>query len=336
MGRAVNGPLRAVRRGVPGLVVLATIGVAAELIGGAVGFDPLLLAVVIGAVVANGPGVPAWSRPGVAGHALLLEVAIVLLGARLALDELVAVGPRLLGLAVAAVLAAILLVEGLSRLVTDLDRQGASLLAAGAGICGVSAVAAVATSIDADDHVLAYAAATVVFFDAVTLAVFPVIGSFLGIPARPYGVWVGLAMFSTGPATAVGFAAGPTAGVFATLAKLSRNALIGPVVACYAVVHGRSTGGSAGVVRTSWSALPRFLVGFVLIVGIANLGVLSPTALARIDAVAAGAFLLAFAGLGLSMSVESIRRTGLGPLVVVGGSLLAVGTLALLVTLALF
>lgn len=321
----------------PGLGLLVALGLAAELLAAPVtGLSPLLLAVGLGALVANGPGVPEWGRPGVHGHRLLLEVGIVLLGARLVIGELLVVGPLLLGLAAGVVVAGIVVVEGVSRLVTDMDRRTGSLLAAGAGVCGVSAAAAVAGAIDAEDHQLAFAAGTVVLFDAATLVVFPVIGSVIALPQRAFGVWAGLAMFSTGPATAVGFAAGPTAGEFATLAKIARNALIGVVAAGYAVGYGRSTGGSAGLVRTAVSALPRFLVGFALVTLVANLGLLSPVALARIGAVSHGAFLLAFAGLGLSLSLDAMRQTGLVPVALVGSSLLTVGTLALLAAMVWF
>lgn len=327
----------AVRRWLPGLGLLAAVATAAQLLAAGIGVvSPLLLAVALGAAVANGPGVPTWARPGVAGHALLLEIGIVLLGARLAVNELVSVGPRLLVLAVAVVIAGLLVVEGLSRAATDMDRRTGSLLAAGAGVCGVSAAAAVAAAVDADEHQLAYAAATVVLFDALTLVLFPLVGSVLALPDRVFGVWSGLAMFSTGPATAVGFSKSSTAGEFATLAKLSRNALIGVVAAGYAVGYGRSTSGSTGLLRTAFGALPRFLVGFVLVMLIANLGALPPPALARVDAAADVAFQLAFAGLGLSLSVASMRRTGLRPALVVAGSLLAVGTLSLLVAMRWF
>ncbi|MDZ7702815.1 MAG: putative sulfate exporter family transporter [Halobacteriales archaeon] len=333
MSRAVD----AARRWLPGLGLLVAIALVAQLAAAPVrGLSPLLLAVAIGAVGVNLVGVPGWARPGADAHALLLEVGIVLLGARLALDELAAVGPRLLVLAVATVAAGLAVVEVLSRLSPSIDPTAGSLLAAGAGVCGVSAAAAVARSIDADESELAYAAGTVVLFDAITLVAFPAIGALLALPERTLGVWAGLAMFSTGPATAVGFAAGPTAGEFATLAKLARNSLIGVVAAAYAVAYGRSGAGSAGVGRTVIGALPRFLVGFVLVMAIANLGWLSPAALARVDLVADWAFLLAFAGLGLSLRLAPLRETGLAPVAVVGASLASVGTLALLAAMAWF
>lgn len=333
----MTGPTSRAVAWLPGFALLAAVAVAAVLLASLVGgLSPLLLAVALGAVVANGPGVPARARPGVAGHSLLLEVGIVLLGARLALDELVAVGPRLLALAGAVVLGGILVVEAVSRAAPTVDRRTGSLLAAGAGVCGVSAAAAVAASVDAEEHQLAYAAATVVLFDALTLVLFPLVGSSLALPERTFGVWAGLGMFSTGPATAVGFSRGPIAGEFATLAKLARNSLIGVVAAGYAVGYGRATDGSVGLVRTVWAALPRFLVGFGLVMIVANLGLLSPTALARVDAVADVAFLLAFAGLGLSLSLASMRRTGLVPAVAIGCSLVTVGSLALLAAMRWF
>lgn len=325
------------RRWLPGLGLLVAIAIVAQLLGGPVrGLSPLLLAVGLGAIVANVLDVPGWARPGVAAHALLLEIGIVLLGARLAIDELAAIGPRLLVLAVGTVAAGVLVVEALARLAPSIEPRAGSLLAAGAGVCGVSAAAAVASSVDADESDLAYAVGTVVLFDAVTLVVFPLVGSLLALPERTFGVWAGLAMFSTGPATAVGFAAGPTAGEFATLAKLARNALIGVVAAAYAVAYGRAAGGSTGLGRTVVGSLPPFLLGFLLLTLIASLGWIPPAALERVNLVSDWAFLLAFAGLGLSLRLAPLRETGLAPVVVVGGSLVSVGTLALVFALAWF
>ena len=64
-----------------------------------------------------------------------------------------------------------------ARNIFGLRERLGSLLAAGTGICGVSAVVAVAKSIDADEESITYAAGTVLLFDAVTLVVYPAIGT---------------------------------------------------------------------------------------------------------------------------------------------------------------
>lgn len=85
-------------------------------------------------------------------------------------------------------------------------------MAAGTGIYGVSAVVAVARSINTDEEPIAYAAGTVLLFDAVSIIAYPAIGTLLSVPDRVFGVWPGLSTFGTGPTVAAGFPYSETAG----------------------------------------------------------------------------------------------------------------------------
>jgi uncharacterized integral membrane protein (TIGR00698 family) len=326
-------PVR-VRRLLPGVAVLVAIAVVAHWLGARLPVaNALVLAVGIGAVLGNTVGVPDPLRPGFDRHTLLLETGIVLLGASIALDRVIASGPALIGLVVGTVVFGILLVEFLSRSALSLPPRSGSLLAAGASICGVSAVIAVGRSIDADRETLAYVVGAILLFDAITLAVFPVVGGLLDLPDHVFGIWAGLAMFSTGPVAAAGFAYSVEAGQWATLTKLVRNALIGALAVGYTVAYTRRAGepsGSTGITTTRlWGEFPKFLVGFLLVAVIANVGVLPPTGLAAVNAASEWLFAIAFVGLGFSIRFEAMRPAGLAPIAVLGCYLLTVATLAL-------
>ena len=220
----------------PGLGLLVAIALLARGVAAVVPVPPLLAAVLVGVVLANTVGVPSDFEPGAGTYALWLEVGIVLMGVRVSLDALVAAGPTLLVTVVAVVGFTLVVAESLAR-GFDLQRRLGSLVAAGASVCGVSAVVAVAGAVRADEEQVAYATSTILVFDAVTLFAYPVLGGVLGLPDRVFGIWAGLTMFSTGPVTAAGFAYSDVAGQWATVAKLARNVLLGGLVVGYSILY---------------------------------------------------------------------------------------------------
>ena len=325
----------------PGLVLLAGIGLAGHAIGTVTPIPGLVAAVAVGAIIGNTRGYSAQFAPGVRTNKLWLESGIVLMGAGIAVGAVLDAGPAVLGLVVAVVVGTVVFVELLARRVLSVPPKLASLLAAGAGICGVSAVVSVAGSIDADESHVAYASGAVLAFDALTLAVYPAVGTALSLPDAAYGVWAGATMFSTGPVTAAGFAYSETAGRWAVLVKLARNTLIGAVTVAYALYYARQADdgerladerpGLAAVV----SKAPRFLVGFLLLALLGNT-VLSAATVDALATLSDALFLLAFAGLGLGLRAGKLREAGVGPLAVLLASLVTFSALVLAAVGVLF
>ncbi|WP_276274023.1 YeiH family protein [Haloarcula litorea] len=318
--------MRPVVRPVPGLVVLLGLAVVARSVGGATPLSPLVVAIASGALLAATVGTPAWAEPGLDRYKLLLETGIVLLGAQLTLAQLATTGPTVVALAAAVVVVGVLFVELVGRQ-AGIEGRTRSLLAAGASVCGVSAVLAVAGSVDGDEADISYAAGTVLLFDAVTLVAFPALGAVLGLPDRVFGVWAGLSLFSTGPAAAVGFAVSETAGQWATVTKLVRNTFIGVLAVGYAVFY--ATDGERASPSVVWYRFPKFLVGFLLVAGIVNAGLVGPGTQAAVARVGDWLFTLAFVGLGFELNPRRLRATGLRPILVVLAHLVTVSLLAL-------
>ncbi|WP_293032934.1 YeiH family protein [Natronococcus sp.] len=323
-------------RFLPGLAALFLGAVLARTVELAVGFNHLLVAIALGFVLANAVGVPDRLEPGINTHKLWLGAGIVLMGASLTLETILEVGGLVLLVVVAVTTLTILVVELLARNVFGLADQLGSLLAAGSGICGVSAVVAVAGAIRAREEQIAYAAATVLLFDAITIVVYPIVGDLLGLSDVVFGVWAGVSMFSTGPVVAVGFAHSEVAGQWATMAKLSRNALIGAVVIAYASYYARS--GSAGrpSLRTLWDEFPKFVLGFLALVALGSAGVFSSAQQASIENAYNWLFVLAFVGLGTEIQLAELRSTGLTPALVVLLALVVASAVSLVVLSMLF
>lgn len=289
----------------PGIVLLLTIGFVGRAIASVVpGLNHLILVILIGLIVGNTIGTQSWAESGAGTHKLWLEAGIVLMGASIAVDQVVAAGPQLVLLIVGMISFILFTVEILSRKLFDIPEKVGSLLAAGSSICGVSAVVAVAETIKARQEQIAYAAATVLLFDAITIFVYPILGRMLGLSDVAFGIWAGVTMFSTGPVAAAGFAFSDTAGQWAVLTKLTRNALIGGAVIAYALYYGRraQTDTSDTIsIGALWETFPKFVVGFFAIMILANAGTFSDGQLVSIENASDWLFLLAFAGLGLEI-----------------------------------
>ncbi|ACM56026.1 YeiH family protein [Halorubrum lacusprofundi] len=323
------GVISAARPYLPGIAFLAVGAILSHLIAGAVdGLQPLVVAVGIGALVGNTAGTPDAAEPGVGVDKLFLETGIVLLGAAVVIEEFLAAGPTVLGLVVVAVGGGLLLAEAIARGLFRLDGTTPSLLAAGASICGVSAVVAIGRVLDARGSAITFAAATVLLFDAVTLVAFPIAGEWLGLTGRQFGVWAGVSMFSTGPVAAAGFAHSTEAGQWATVTKLARNSLLGGVAIAYSLAYTARSATEPGV-RRLWAEFPKFLLGFLAVAAVANSGLLSPAALESIGRVSDALFTLAFVGLGLSIRLREMREVGGAAVGAVLVHLLVVSALAL-------
>lgn len=317
----------------PGVAFLAIGAVVSRTVAPHVpGVEQLLLAILLGLLVTNSVGVPEYVQFGVKTHKLWLATGIVLMGASLTLDQVVESGALVLAVVLGVTTFTLLSVEVLSRGVFNVHEKLSSLLAVGSGICGVSAVVAVAGGIRAREEQVAYAAATVLLFDALTLMVYPVIGELLSIPAKVFGVWAGVTMFSTGPVVAVGFTHSTEAGQWATVTKLTRNALIGLVAVAYTAYYIEKRTGTAEQVRLSelWTQFPKFILGFVLLMIVASTGILSDGQLNSLENAYNWLFLAAFVGLGTEIRTGQLRRAGIRPVLVVLIALVTVSSVSLL------
>lgn len=321
------------RRAAPGLTFLSVAAGLSVWVASKLPYvDSLILAIVVGALVANTVGLPDWVSPGVETHSLFLKTGIVLLGTQIAFGQVLERGPIILLLVTVTVCGGVLFVEALSRTVFPIGEKTGSLLAAGSSICGVSAVVAVAGGIDADETDIAYVAATILLFDGLTLVIYPLVGTALALPDQVFGVWAGLSMFSTGPVAAAGFAYSEVAGQWATLTKLIRNSLIGAVVVAYSLYYAAeaSEPGATGTSRRDiWIRFPKFLFGFLALMIVANVGVLSSNDIEMLGRLPDWLFLVAFVGLGTEIEISNIRTTGMRPILIVIAYLLVIGALTL-------
>ena len=336
----------------PGIALAVMVALAARLVhhalppsvGTVVG--EVLFAVVLGLVVGNCVRLPELFRPGIRlSFHTVLRIAIVLLGASLSLQQVLATGWAALLIIVILMALALTAAHVLGH-AARVPARLATLIGVGTAVCGNSAIAATAPVIQARDEEVSFAIATNTLFGTVAVILYPIVGRALGFADATYGTWAGTAVNDTSQVVAAGFAYSEAAGDVATTVTLTRNALMGFVIVGIGMAYARAPGGTGPKPRvTPWKraqqSVPLFVLGFLLMAVLHSVGALAWASRALgvnvvtlLRDVSRVLILVALAGVGLSTRFDAMRRIGWKPFLL--GLVLAVltsGTSLLLIHL---
>lgn len=273
--------------------------------------EALVLAILVGAGVRScwTPG-PRWT-PGIEHSAkLLLEIAVVLLGASVSAATIAAAGPVLL-VAIAVTVATAIVASLMVGRMLGLPPRLALLVACGNAICGNSAIAAVAPVIGAHgDEVAPAIGFTAVLGIGVVLGL-PLLGALLHLDALRYGALAGLTVYAVPQVLAAAAPFGPAAVQMGTLVKLVRVLMLGPVCIVLARTAAPAQASPAGAHRPGIARLvPWFLVGFLMLMGLRSAGLVPAPLLPWLAAAASLLTVVAMAALGLGVDLRTVTRAG--------------------------
>ncbi len=133
---------------------------------------------------------------GVSAGRYLLQTAIVLLGLRLNIDTLWQLSAEYSWGVAIYVLATIAFGLAIGWFL-KVEVPSSKLITAGTAICGGTAIATLGPVIKAQPQQIGVALATVFLLNAVALFTFPLVGEYLEMSQREFGVWCALAIHDT-------------------------------------------------------------------------------------------------------------------------------------------
>ena len=294
-------------RFVPGIAICAIAAAAAAWLSQNYGVPIILAGLLLGLALnfaAGDPrtheGLDATSRHG-------LRAGIVLLGLQVTLMQIAAMGAvPFLGLAL--VMAAALVAALLAARATG-QSPAVGLLAGGStAICGASAALALYGAIGRERIEQAQFTLTLVVLaaaSAIALVTYPPLARMLGFSDAQAGFLVGAAVHDVAQAIGAGFAVSDAAGAQATVVKLTRVALLAPLVTLAALWIARAQPVAASGHAARVPLLPGFILAFLALVAANSLVTLPP-------AVAATALTLSKSLLLLAVTATAMRtRTDL-------------------------
>ena len=248
----------------------------------------------------------------------VLKIAIILLGASLSVSTIMNVGKMTFFVMIFTF--AMCFGGGyFVRKLFGLNWKLGNLISAGTGICGGSAVAAIAPVIDADDKDIAFAMSSTFLFDLVMVALYPIMGVALGMSDIAYGIWAGTSVNDTASVVASGYAFSEIAGDIATMVKLTRTIAIIPTVLVFAYIGTRikqrelkeaSGGKKVNIVKV----VPWFICGFLLLAALNSIGFIPTEVASGIKSASKFLMVTALAAIGLNTSLIDFKNAGLRPM----------------------
>lgn len=243
----------------PGVLMAVGIAGLGYVIQGITGlFGPEMWALVIGVVLAGLFAKRAELLPGFAfTEKKILGWAIALMGLQLNLAPIIKLGPVLIPVILVMMLLSIYLGLKLAPKF-GLNPKAGLLLGVGNAICGASAIAAASPVIAGKPRHTAISVSTVYFLGTIGMLVLPLLVGPLTWSLGDKGMVAGGTLQAVGQAVAAGAVMGEESKEMATLIKLFRVSLLGPVLLILAFAM-RNSGGNNKKVTF---ALPGFVMAF--------------------------------------------------------------------------
>ena len=294
--------------------------------------SPMILAFILGAMTAPMlPTAGALPQNTAKLGKLLLRAGIVLLGARISWSALVGVGTSGAVIAVAATGLTMLFTVVVGRLLA-VERGLTLLIATGTSICGASAIAAASECTRARREDTGYALVCITAFGTLSMLLYPMLQKVLLLSPAAYGTWTGASLHEMAQVVGAAFAVSEEAGEIATLEKLARVLLLGPVLIALALWLSRKSDDGKGKPMTLATALPSYVVAFLGLAVLNSAGLLPAIVSQAAQVVTPWLLAAGLAAIGLQTRIGAILAKGWRPLALGGLATVFISVMTLALT----
>ncbi len=294
----------------PGLLVSAACGLIGILlqsiqlwIWGSFFLEALVIALLIGICwrfISKGlnpsfaPGIQFSSKQ-------ILEFGVVLLGASIDFHQLFKAGWGILGSVAGMVFTLILFTQWVGRIL-GLNRKTALLLGVGNGICGNSAIAAVAPIIGADAEEVGASIGFTALLSIAVVLFLPLLPHFIPMGAERYGMIAGLTVYAVPQVLAATFPVSAESVATATLVKLTRVLMLAPVAVILSLFNRKQSKFSL------FQYVPWFMVGFFILATFRNLHWIEVAQANQLRELGRYLTIISMGAIGLSVDLRKLKN----------------------------
>ena len=322
---ALETRIATLRQLVPGLLVAALVAMAAAFLGSHYKGSMLLFALLLGLALHFISEDPRCAAGIEFASGTVLRLGVALLGLRLTIAHVGALGWQTVLALLCAVALTILLALLLAKLL-GIERSLGLLIGGATAICGASAALAISSVLPKSPRLERDTALTVVGVTTLsTLAMvsYPLLSSWLGFDALTSGKFIGATIHDVAQVVGAGYSLSPEAGDAATITKLMRVAFLMPVLVIISLaVRGQiaraqhaEAGGVAAGPKTP--LLPWFTVAFVALMLLNSTGWIPAAVQSGASDLSQGFLVLAIAGVGLKTSLKDVTQLGWRPVLMI-------------------
>lgn len=275
-------------------------------------FNGILIALLLGILLGNTLKLPENLASGIQyTSSKMLELSILFLAVGINYADVAALGVQPF-LGVAAVVFTILFLSFFLAKRFNCPGNTGILVGFGTAICGSSAIAALAPSLQKQNKEdVAIAMAVINLLGTLGMLVLPwallqVDWPSQDVAASAMGYLVGGSLHSVGNVAGAGFAIGKSAGDIAITVKLARVALLTPGLIFMTYLTQRHSQGS----WKRYFQLPWYLIGFILVTLLVSVIDIPKPVLKELEYIGKVILTIAMAAIGLKVSVKKLLQAG--------------------------
>lgn len=266
----------------------------------------------------------------------MLQYSVIGLGFGMNVNKAIASGSEGMIFTIISVFGTLAIGYLLGRKLLKVDSETSYLISSGTAICGGSAIAAVGPTIKAKSESMSVALGVVFILNAVALFIFPLIGDWIGMSMKQFGMWAAIAIHDTSSVVGAGAAydqmhsalmesEGASALEVATTIKLTRALWIVALVLATPFFFRHSV--SEGEKKPWHKCVPTFIIWFVVAI-LFNTYILSNSALIGEEAAKIGSafssavnllakqmITLSLFFIGAGLTKATLKAVGIRPLI---------------------
>jgi uncharacterized integral membrane protein (TIGR00698 family) len=320
----------------PGVLACAVVAAAATFLSEHYGAPVMLFALLLGMAMnflsSDGPCAPGIGFTG----REVLRIGVALLGLRITVDQVTALGwfPPLL---VVGTVAATIIVSVLAARMFGFKGLFGLLTGGATAICGASAALALAAALPnhpLKERATLFTVIGVSTLSTVAMIVYPMIVRAFDLDPLQAGVFLGGTIHDVAQVVGAGYSMSKETGDSATLVKLMRVAMLLPVIVVAVTITrlGLSgiEGGDGAVGSARPPLLPWFAVAFAVLVVVNSLGWIPKPVIALGNDASRWCLVAAIAGIGMKTQLRELSTVGIKPVLLMLGETVFLAALVLL------
>ena len=313
----------------PGFIVSVVVAAAACFLSEHYGAPVMLFALLLGMAL-NFLAADRKCKAGIEFTArTVLRVGIALLGMRITLGQITALGWQPVALVITLVVVTIS-VSVIAAKMLGFQKLFGMLTGGATAICGASAALALSAAFPNHPQKEKATLFTVIGVSALsTLAmiVYPMIARWLELSPQLAGVFLGATIHDVAQVVGAGYSMSTETGDTATVVKLMRVAMLLPVIVCAAMIT-RIQGADSGGERPP--LLPWFAVGFLILACINSTGWVPTVVQGGVNEMSRWALIIAISALGMKTQIKELASVGIKPILLMIGESIFLVVLVLL------
>ena len=311
-----------IREYLPAFAALFVLAVAVRLISAEFTLNRYLewafWALIVGLLISNTVGVPAWLRPAIRTE-FYIKTGLVVMGFSVLFSNIAKFGLYGLGIAWVVTPVVIIFMWWFGTKVLKIDNKPLVITVASAtSVCGTSAAIATGAAAGAKKNDLGIAISISIIFTILMMVFEPMIIKAVGMSPLMGGALIGGTVDSTGAVVLAGNALGPEGEQAAVLVKSIQNILIGFIaffVALFFATKVEKNSDRKVGAGEIWTRFPKFIIGFFVASVVASFVIQPLAGSADVKAINSvldqyknWAFVLAFTSIGLDTNFREIAK----------------------------